>query len=695
MKESDYFKNALPDSADYEVEVCYDLDNSRLFKAKNKLTGEYFAFKVFKTGSNPQAETDWIAAERQGMLYHRELSSRDSRVVKIYPPDDLTTARYIKMEWVEGWRLDEFLGQDHLFESLTDRPRLVITKFVVEIALQILEVLQKADDWEGRVGNDEKTDIIHGDLKPENLMINVHGNLRILDFGVAKARSKRRSRTYHGHGTYQYMAPERIPRVAKDPMVDKRADLWSVGVILFEYVANILPFPVDPGEAELDEIRDKLIRHRNGAYTFPHLPSGCPEGLKNVIFRALKFHPNQRFASASAMRTSLEAVYRSIAWPTLSIKDLAKARISLDDNRRDNQISDGKGHKSEDDRESRKNIDPQLDQQSILPLKTITQRTESRHKAGTTKRTGDDEEVEAVGGNRAQQGNVASNGGQSAATPSLSLSPIVKLLLGASTVLVLFLALIIAFSLISRNRPQSQNANSTQASIPNEVPVQEVSKKNEEQLLVEQLVSRADIVINKFNEASMSEISEDNWNEAQDNLHEALKHDPTNREIEAKLHYCTGQIERMNGIAWKKRPGMSSAATLMLNNSVSEMESALRIKPNWADPMVALTITYLYGLGEIEKAINSINEAEKMGFQGERKTAILGDAMQMSGDKIMKQLNKGKDSDSKKRLTEARIQYQQSLEFYQAIEHFGNAADSISKVQNKIAEINKRLGEPD
>jgi serine/threonine protein kinase/tetratricopeptide (TPR) repeat protein len=150
-------------------------------------------------------------------------------------------------------------------------------------------------------------DIVHMDLKPENLMIIDDGWLKILDFGVARVgRSARSSdadttqthRPERGWGTLAYMSPEQI----SDDHVDHRSDLFSLGTILYEMLAGRHPFQRESPAATMGAIL------RDDPAPIASIEPAISSGLDRIVRRSLRKSPSERFQSAREIRFALEAV---------------------------------------------------------------------------------------------------------------------------------------------------------------------------------------------------------------------------------------------------------------------------------------------------------------------------------------------------------------------------------------------------
>ena len=184
-----------------------------------------------------------------------------------------------------------------LGESLADRLErdgCIAPREAATMLRTVLEALEAAHD----------KDIVHRDLKPENLFLAREGAVvtpKILDFGVSKilgsdAERVKLTRTGALVGTPAYMAPE---QAMGEDAVDTRADLWAMGVILYELVSGRLPYDGQNYNAVLVQI----VTGRPRPVT-DHVPTLDP-GLVAIIARAMSRNPRQRYASARAMRDAL------------------------------------------------------------------------------------------------------------------------------------------------------------------------------------------------------------------------------------------------------------------------------------------------------------------------------------------------------------------------------------------------------
>lgn len=198
------------------------------------------------------------------------------------------TIPYIVMEFVDGITLREMLNNG---------PRIL-----PERGLEIVAGILAALDYAHRHG------IIHRDIKPANIMINAHGDAKVMDFGIARAVSDAATSvtaTSAVMGTAQYLSPEQ----ARGEVVDARSDIYSSGCVLYELLIGTPPFN---GETPVSI----AYQHVNEAPKAPSLldPS-IPLSLDAIVLHALAKHPSHRYQTAAEMRADVE---RAIAGMPIS-----------------------------------------------------------------------------------------------------------------------------------------------------------------------------------------------------------------------------------------------------------------------------------------------------------------------------------------------------------------------------------------
>lgn len=197
-------------------------------------------------------------------------------IVNVYDVSFGDLIQYIVMEYIEGITLKEFI----------EREGSLRWKDAVHFVIQILKALQHAHD----------KGIVHRDVKPQNIMVLSDGTIKVTDFGIARfARSDQRTITDKAIGSVHYISPEQ----ARGEKTDEKADIYSVGVILYEMLTGKLPFQA---ESAVSVAIMQLQRE-------PQLPTeingSIPEGLEQITMHAMQKSQERRYQSASEMLCDL------------------------------------------------------------------------------------------------------------------------------------------------------------------------------------------------------------------------------------------------------------------------------------------------------------------------------------------------------------------------------------------------------
>jgi len=161
-----------------------------------------------------------------------------------------------------------------------------------DFAIQIAEALALA----------HSRGIIHRDVKPSNVIVTPEGQAKLLDFGVARLMGESRiTRTGLALGTVAYMSPEQI----RGAPSDHRADIWALGVVLYEMIAGRLPFPASDNQALVWAIQLREPEPLTG------LRSGIPLALDRIVQKAMAKDPDDRYQHADEIPVDLRACRRS------------------------------------------------------------------------------------------------------------------------------------------------------------------------------------------------------------------------------------------------------------------------------------------------------------------------------------------------------------------------------------------------
>ncbi len=192
--------------------------------------------------------------------------------------------QYIVMEYIDGITLKEYL----------DQRKDIRWKEAVHFTVQILRALQHAHD----------KGIVHRDIKPQNIMLLSDGTIKVTDFGIARLSRSEMRATMDGEkaiGSVHYISPEQ----ARGELTDEKADLYSVGVVLYEMLTGRLPF-------EADNAVSVAIMQMQSEPTMPHLINeDVPEGLEQITIKAMQKNADKRYQSAAEMLSDIDEFKRN------------------------------------------------------------------------------------------------------------------------------------------------------------------------------------------------------------------------------------------------------------------------------------------------------------------------------------------------------------------------------------------------
>jgi len=199
-------------------------------------------------------------------------------IASIYEVSDYNGRPFYSMQVIEGQSLRNVIKGKDLKIDL-----------IFEIAIQMCEGLQAAHDM----------GIIHRDIKPSNILLDSHGRVRIVDFGLAFIHgSKNLTKTGSTFGTIGYMSPEQVQGIE----IDHRSDLFSLGVVFFELITKQNPFKRDNEAATLRAVGEDI------PYPLVHYRSDIPTGLQGIIERVLEKHVETRYQSAADLASDIKRI---------------------------------------------------------------------------------------------------------------------------------------------------------------------------------------------------------------------------------------------------------------------------------------------------------------------------------------------------------------------------------------------------
>ncbi len=263
----------------YEIQDVIGVGGMAIvYKAYDNIDDRIVAVKVLKD--------EYLANEEFRRRFKNESKAiavlSHPNIVKVFDVSFGDRLQYIVMEYVEGITLKEYIekcGNIDWNEALF---------FII----QILRALQHAHD----------KGIVHRDVKPQNIMLLENGTIKVTDFGIARfSHSETRTVTEKAIGSVHYISPEQ----AKGELTDEKADIYSVGIVLYEMLTGKLPFDGDSAVAvALMQVNDEATLPRT-------INSEIPMGFEQITMKAMQKVPRERYQTAAEMLLDLEELKRN------------------------------------------------------------------------------------------------------------------------------------------------------------------------------------------------------------------------------------------------------------------------------------------------------------------------------------------------------------------------------------------------
>lgn len=198
-------------------------------------------------------------------------------IVKVYDVSLGSKIQYIVMEYINGITLKEYMAQQ----------KEIKWNEAVHFIQQILKALRHAHE----------KGVIHRDIKPQNIMLLQDGTIKVTDFGIARFfKHETQTMTDRAIGSVHYISPEQ----AKGEITDEKADIYSVGVILYEMITGSLPFEAD------NAVSVAIMQMQTVPKRPREINELIPEGLESITMKAMQKNPKNRYLSAEEMLTDVE-----------------------------------------------------------------------------------------------------------------------------------------------------------------------------------------------------------------------------------------------------------------------------------------------------------------------------------------------------------------------------------------------------
>jgi hypothetical protein len=607
-----------------------------VFLARDTRSDALVALKVVHTGTDEEAR-EILEAEQRGADLQQRFSAESRFVPAVYESGFASDYFYIAMEYIAGEDLSQAIHRGPL-----------PWQRAVGITIQLCEFLEEADRFEADAASPRV--LLHNDLKPRNIRVMDGDQIKVLDFGAAKALSLSRKVTRNDFGSTAYLSPECLDTGERN----RHSDAWALGVLLYEMIRGRQPF-----RAEDTRRLEQRIRSRRPPES---IGGACPPALEAVIARLLAPDAADRYGGPAEIRA-----------------DLARAQAGEDTE----ALTLGWPDRQHDE----------------LPTRRTHPPADAEPVTRATTREGAADGVEAAAPAAAPQAAAAPS-----AAPAASGRPRLGRLLRraaiiAGVVLVMNEACVASQAGRAADRVLVGDFDGLAAGwTQRDALVQRsffggAGVARLEEALAAQTMVLADRVMSNYR-TPLPTVRENQWKTARDALRRALALQPRNARIHAALRYCEGHLHRINGEASKSRDQLA-AAQQEFTEAVVAFREAATLRNDWPDPFLGLARTFIYGLEDVDRGADALQQAEKRGHApSERETTQLADGYRARGETMSRTARTLAGMPQEREyLSRAADAFREALTKYSTVPGFGNAAVSIRDTQRLLDRVQDRLDE--
>jgi hypothetical protein len=558
---------------------------------------------------------------------------------------------FIAMEYLSGRNLSEVIGEGPMAPARA-----------VRIAMQLCEFLRDASAFERTLDGRRFNLLLHGDLKPRNIRVLDGDEVKVFDFGIAKALSLSRKVTRNDFGSIAYLSPERL----ESGEIDAQAEFWAVGVLLYEMISGTQPFRA-PDTRRLEQ----RIRARQLPAT---LDNGCPIALQAIVAKLLAPDVADRYHSAMAIHDDLrrfasgeEVVAEREGWPLRGSDEGAT--------RRTHRPAPASTHAPavNETEVTRRTIreSPTTPAPSAVPIKPLPAAAPVAAKQPP-----------------AVPGTVAA---PAPAPATVAAQPkrgrIRRFLRKALMVVAIFVVLneIRIYNIaaaLAPNVPQDASGLlqmwGQRASLDGGLNIGIMPL---ERALIQQSEALAERTFDRYRTAA-APVFEREWRSVRDVLTLAARTNSSDRQFRSALRYCEGHLRRIDGEA-RVKARQTAAAQQEFTAAVAAFRSAAEIRGDWPDPFLGLMRTFIV-MEDIERGADALAQAQRLGYTAvNRDWALLGEGYLARGAKLAA-------SEELEPLNRAADAYATAIDYLTKAAGYGNVAQRLREARRRQTEVQER-----
>jgi hypothetical protein len=603
-----------------------------VFLALDSRTGRQVALKLVAVGADREAR-EVLEAEQRGARLHEQFSKVCRQVPAVYEHGIEGQYFYIAMEYVEGQNLSEVIARGAL-----------VPHRAVSLAIELCRVLEAAHGFATTIDDKASCSLIHGDLKPRNVRLTAAGEVKVLDFGIAKALSLSRRVTRNDFGSMPYLSPERLE---SDGDVDAQADCWAAGVLLYEMLSGDQPFRA----ADTRQLEKRIVSRQPPE----SLEARCPPALQAVVAKLLAPGLADRYAGATEIREDLERFSRCEqthaereGWPGRGLSDATRRT------------------------------------RPAAALESATRRT-SRPPAPAAP-----PDVPVATG-AAPRPRAAGPGRRWFTLRRAVVAVLVLMVLSniGNEVAVANSARRLQEAVAARELDGLEEIWTARDRLAGQSSLG-FGVRRLERALTRQTKLLTDRVISRYL-AGGAVVWEPEWMSARRALLRASALDAGDTYLRASLRYCEGHIDRINGEARKARRE-TEAAQRHLSHAVAAFREAAELRPEWPDPFLGLARTFIYGLDDVDRGADALKQAQRRGYTpGERETLQLAHGFGRRAESLARTAGRLEGLPQEREYLEQAAQaFEQALALYESVDS-PEVAARIRLAQGGLQRVTDRL----
>jgi len=573
-----------------------------------------------------------MEAEKIGTALQTHLCQIEPRVVKVYDSGDLDGYFFVEMDYVNGRDLAKLLAREGPFDP--GRAAVITAELCVALA--------SAHSFPLEVEGRQLRAICHGDIKPNNVLLEENDQLHVVDFGTAKGLTLTRRQTTNSIGSVEYFSPERL----RTGQVDEMSDLWAAAVMLFELIEGHRPF-----DAPTPERLEQSIQSGANPERFSTL--GVP-GLSDVLRKALHRDPSCRYQSAKELEADLRRF--------LAAEETEASKLPADESREVRvSLSPSWGTETRRTGEPAPTVRTEPSPATVI-TDSSTVRTEPAVSPVPTRRRKYGRAMAIIARPR------------NWVLTIVGLFALIALLEASSCPGAMDLKKRAAAREIAAKDVWTEFQGVRNSSFLGVTPW--IAGYSVRSVILEDCTATTD----DFRTGDNPKLQKADWVRCEANTRNWLTWMRVDSEVTAVHAYSLAHVNRISG---------------QYHKAIENYQLAARSK-KWPDPYLGMGRVYFYGLRDVEQGRKALEEAENRGFTlGRREQAQIADGYRLRAIREHKSAEDLEGENKKAQLEKARDDFDSAIEHYFPIVGWGDVVANLRDCERRRREIEDELDKLD